>query len=261
MARFLLLACAAALLSLALADVVSHSLLTWSTAHDVPADAASWAQQAELGPDALSEVKRMYDDDLMVVYLSSEPITFSSVRKLGAAQSRPLVVPYLQSAWDASAALRAAVRSDGRIFSVTCDLDVANAADVSLSDAAAHLAAEQNSADVLVVCIDAIDGVRVAEEALHGVAHTSVLASADATAPLQLSFPGNAAVRKVPRAARSVRAVEADDGAVYTSEWPPQVIEGLLLGAVLVFVTAVGFYATMNIQTPERFEGGEKRRS
>ena len=49
------------------------------------------------------------------------------------------------------------------------------------------------------------------------------------------------------------RAVEEDD-TEYSSEWPPAVVEGLLLGAILVIIAVVGFWVTMNIQTPERFE-------
>jgi hypothetical protein len=72
------------------------------------------------------------------------------------------------------------------------------------------------------------------------------------------------------RQSRNVQLTTAAEGnlnvadtstpSTYPNRWPSGVIVGLFIGALTLALIILGFVVTMDIQTPQRFEGGEKKR-
>ena len=84
----------------------------------------------------------------------------------------------------------------------------------------------------------------------------------DIDCPLQ-NFPANPTRRTRSVQLTSVNECNANVAdtppVVYTNRWPAGVITGLLLGAMTLFFLIIGFLATMDVQSPERFESSEKK--
>lgn len=70
--------------------------------------------------------------------------------------------------------------------------------------------------------------------------------------PVELNFD------HVQRAKREIIKKKTGDD-TYTSRWPGPVVQGLLVGAVLLLMALIGFIAAFDIQVPERYEKPIKR--